>query len=79
MESCKLHCVPKWMNSSAVEILQFCIKSNVMCLFIKNSVQQTDLDNKKEDRLHWTRPAGGDLIPSLIVIYDKMHMAQEQV
>ena len=42
-----------------------------MCLFIKNSVHQTVLDNIKEERLNWKRPGGEDGISLLIAVYNK--------
>ena len=71
VEYCKNDCDPKWTDGSTAENLQLCIKFNMMCLFIKNSAHQNFLKNIKEERLHWTRPGGGDGITLLIAICSK--------
>ena len=59
MEIFKINCDPKCMEGSTIENLKCCIKSNVMCLFVNNSVHQTFLDKIKEERLNWIRYGGG--------------------
>ena len=38
------------------------------CLYVKNCVYQTVLDNIKQERFHWTRPDEGDGILLLVFI-----------
>ena len=59
------------MDGSNAANLHFCIKLNMMYLYIKNSVRQTVLEAIKEERVHWKRPGGGDGITLLIEIYSK--------
>ena len=51
-EDCKKYCDPKWTDGLTASNLQFCIKPNLICLFIKNSAHQSVLDNMKEERIH---------------------------
>ena len=43
VEDCKNHCYPKWTDGSTASNLNFCIKSNMMCLFINKSTHQSVL------------------------------------
>ena len=67
----KNYCNPKWTDGSTARNLQFCVKYNVMCLFIKNSIHQSALENTQEERIHWKRPDGGRGIILLISICNK--------
>ena len=69
IEVCKDHFEPQWANNGN---LQFCIKSNIGYLFLKNSVAQNVIDDfPKETKAHWMRPGGGDAITFLIAVYSK--------
>lgn len=70
-EDRKNHCDPKWTENPNASNLQFCVKSNMMHLFIKKSSHRHVLENIKEERIHWKRPGGGHVITFLITIYNK--------
>ena len=67
----KAHCDPRWADGSNADNVQFCIKSNVFYLFIKNSCFQCVLDDLKEEEHHWKRPGGGDGGTLLTAVYSK--------
>ena len=71
IDAIKAHCDPKWSAVSQERDLQFCILSNMMFVFIKNSVSQSVLDGVKDDKNKWSRPGGGDGASLLISIYQK--------
>ena len=60
VQECKNHCNPKWADGSNANNVQFCIKSNIFCLFVKNSCDQTAIDELHGERQHWIRPGGGN-------------------
>ena len=62
----KSHCDQHWNNGGNADSLQFCIKSNMMYVFIKNSVSQSVIDDILDDEQKWLRPGGGD-IPTLLL------------
>ena len=68
---CKAHCDPKWADGSNADNVQFCIKSNMFYLFVKNSCDQSVLDAMKDDEHHWKRPGGGDGGALLIAVHSK--------
>ena len=47
---CKDHCDPKWADGSDEGNAQFCIKSNMFYLFVKNSCDQSVMDDMKDDK-----------------------------
>ena len=71
IQACKAHCDPFWADGSEEANQQFCIKSNMFYLFVKNSCTQNVIDELKEERQHWSRPGGGDGLTILIAVYGK--------
>ena len=71
IDDTKAHCDPKWSDSSTNQDVQFCIQSNMMFVFIKNSITQPVLDYVKDEKAKWMRPGGGDGASLLIRIYNK--------
>ena len=67
----KAHCDPKWADGTNADNVQFCIKSNMMYIFIKKSVSKNVLDDIEEEKHKWTRPGGGDGLTLLMCIYNK--------
>ena len=71
VEDCKNHCDLKWTGSLTATNLQFCTKSNMKWVFIKNISHQSILTKIKEERPHLKITSGGDEITFLIFVYNK--------
>ena len=59
------------MVVSNINNSQFCVKSNMTRIFIKNSIYQPFLDNTKEERIHWNISGGGDVMTLIITAHNK--------
>ena len=68
---CKTHCDPKWADGIVEANVQFCIKSNIFYLFVRNSCDQSVMDNLWEEKHRWTIPGSGDGGTLLIAICSK--------
>ena len=66
----KVHCDPKWRAGTAQDV-QFCILSNVIFVFIKNSATQHVIDDVKDGKDKWIRPGGSNGDSLMIRIYNK--------
>ena len=53
VQECKDHCDPRWVDGSNQDSVQFCIKSNMFYLFVKNSFTQTVIDELDKERRYW--------------------------
>lgn len=67
----KNHYDPNLANITVDDNLQFCIKSNIFFIFVKNNIEKQVIDNLKDDNVIFLSPGCGDSAALLMDIHSR--------